>query len=89
MHCSICYFPYICLWVSSQNGGRVHVKDKIIQNSDFQPGSGPRNVVDTDEEGDGRVPCLVVINLADDGAQIEFVWPNCGPIKDKTSGGRP
>ena len=89
MHCSICYCPYICPWVSSQKGGRVHVKDKIIRNSVFQPGSGPRNVVDADEEGDGRVPRLVVIVLAGDGAQMEFVWPNCGPFVDTTSGDGP
>ena len=88
-----CIAPYVIVHISicgrAQKGGSVHVKDKIIQNSVFQPGSGPRNVVDADEEGDGCIPRLVVINLADDGAQIEFVWPNCGPIKDKTSGGRP
>ena len=87
-------FPlYIIVHISicgrAQKGGSLHVKDKIIQNSVFQPGSGPRNVVGADEEGDGRVPRLVVVSWANDGAQIEFVWPNCGPIMDKTSGGRP
>ena len=62
------------------------MKDKIIRNSLFQPESGPRNVLDADEEGDGRVPRLVVIVLAGDGAQMEFVWPNCGPFMDTTSG---
>ena len=73
MHCSICYCPYIYPWVSSQKVGRVHLKDKIIRNSVFQPGSGARNVVNADEEGDGRVPNLFVIILAGDGAQMEFV----------------
>ena len=72
--------------MSSQEGGRVHVKDKIIRNSVFQPGSGPRNVVDADEEGDGRVPPFVVIVLAGDGAQMESVWPSCCPFVDTTSG---
>ena len=72
MHCSICYCPYICSWVSSEKGGRVHVKDKIIRNSVFQPGAGPQNVVDADEEGDGHEPLFVVIVLAGDGAQMEF-----------------
>ena len=76
---------HICLWVSSQKGGRVHVKDKIIRNSVFQPGSGPRNVVDADKECDGCVPHLVVIVLAGDGAQMEYVWQNCGPFVDTTS----
>ena len=67
-------------------GGRIHVKDKIIRNSVFQPGSGPRIFVEADEEGVGRVQCLVVIILAGDGAQMEFVWPNCGPFVDTTSG---
>ena len=58
--------------MSSQKGGRVHVKDKIIQNSVFQPGSGPRRVVDADEEGNGCIPSSVVIVLAGDGAQMEF-----------------
>jgi hypothetical protein len=89
VHCSICYCPYICSWVSSHKGGRVHVKDKIIRKMVFQPGSGPRNVVDADEEGDGRVPRLVVFLLAGDGAQMEFAWPNCGPFVDTTSGDGP
>ena len=89
MHCCICYCPYVCPWVSSQKGGRVYVKDKIIRNSVFQPGSGPRNVVDTDEEADGLVPRLVVIVLAGDGAQMEFIWTNCGPFVDTTSGDGP
>ena len=89
MHCPICYCPYICPWVSSQNGGRVHIKDKIIQNSVFQPGPGPHNVVDADEEGEGRLPHLVVTILASDGAQMELLWPNCGPFADITSGDRP
>ena len=74
MHCSICYCRYICPWVRSQKGARVDVKDKIMRNSVFQPGFGPRNVVNADEEGDGRVPRLVVIVLAGDGAQMAFVW---------------
>ena len=86
MHCSICYCPYICPLVSSQKGGRVHVKDKIIRNSVFQPGSGPRNVDDHDEEGDGRIARFIVIVLAGDGTQIEFVWPKCGPFGDTTTG---
>jgi hypothetical protein len=85
VHCSICYCPYICPLVSSQKGGRVHVKDKIIRNSVFQLGSGPRNVVDADEEGDGCITRLVVIVLAGDGAQMEFAWPNCGHFVDTTS----
>ena len=89
MHCSICYCPYICPWISSQKGGRVHVKDKIIRNSVFQPGSDPRNVVDADEEGDGCVPCLNLIVLAGDGAQMEFVCRNCGHFVDTTSGDGP
>jgi hypothetical protein len=32
-------------------GGRVHGKDKIIQNSILQAGSGLRNVVEADEWG--------------------------------------
>ena len=87
-HCSVCYCPYICPCVSSHKGG-VHVKDKIIRNLVFQPGSGPRNVVDTDEEADGLVPRLVVIVLAGDGAQMEFIWTNCGPFVDTTSGDGP
>ena len=86
MHCSICYCPYICPWVSSQKDGRVHVKDKIIRKSVFQPGSDPRNIVGADEEGDGRVPHLVLIVLEGDGAQMKSVWPNCGPFVDTTSG---
>ena len=76
VHCSICYCPYICLWVSSQNGDRVQVKDKIIRNSVFQTGSGPRNVVNADEEGDGRVPRLVVIVLV----VMELKWCSYGQI---------
>ena len=45
--------------------------------------------MDADEEGDGRVPRLVVIVLAGDGAQMEFVWPNGGPFVDTTSGDGP
>ena len=75
--------------MSSQKGGRVHVKDKIIRNSVFQPGSGPRNVVDADKEGDGSAPRFVVNVLAGDGAQMESLWPNCGPFMDTTSGDGP
>ena len=75
--------------MSSQKGGRVHVKDNIIRNTVFQHGSDPRNVVDAVEEGDGRVPRLVVIILVGDGAQIEFVWINGGPFVDTTLGDDP
>ena len=87
VHCSICYCPYICPWVSSQKGGRVHVKDKIIRHLVFQPGSGPRNVVNAHEYGDGRVPRLYVIVLVRDRSQIEFVCTNYGPFVDTTSWG--
>ena len=72
--------------MSSQNGGRVNVNDKIIQNSVSHPGSGPRNVVNADEVGDGCLPHLVVTVLASDGAQMELVSPNCGPFVETTSG---
>ena len=71
--------------MSSQKGGRVHVKDKIIQNSVFQPRSGPRNIVDADKEVDGRVPRLVVIVLAGDGVCMAKFWSFCG----NNIGGRP
>ena len=75
--------------MSSQKCGRVHIKDKIIRNSVFQHGSGPRTVVDVDEEGDGHVPRLVVIILAGDGAPMEYVRPNYCPFVDTTSGDGP
>ena len=85
VHCSICYCLYICPWVSSRRGGRGHVNVRIIRYSVFQPGSGPQNVAEAGEEGDGRIPHLGVIVVAGDGAQMEFSWPTCGPLVDKTS----
>ena len=52
-----CIVPYVIAHISVSGwaqgrvveGGRVHAKDKIIQNSVFQAGSGLRNVVEADE----------------------------------------
>ena len=55
----------------------------------FNLDPAPEMLLDAAEEGDGRVPHLVVTILAGDGAQMEFVWPNCGPFMDTTLGNDP
>ena len=87
-----CIVPYIIVHICVRGrahgrvveGGRLHAKDKIIRISILQAGSGLRNVVETDEVGDGRIQTFVVIILAVHGAQTGFIWPNCGRFMDTT-----
>ena len=88
-----CIVPYFIAHISVRGwahgraveGGRVHAKDKIIQNSILQAGSGLRNVVEVDEwDMDAYNFSLWSIWRVME-LQREFVWPNCGHLMDTTS----